>query len=100
MANNRMTEGVGKKIVEALKMQSDIEITPVHDDFVTEPQSSVQIEETPHIIEQEPVQDYFSFSPQSITILLNSPALTLLYPTRYATSVLSLLSTRFVYLYS
>lgn len=26
MVSNRMTEGVGKKIVEALKKQSDIEI--------------------------------------------------------------------------
>lgn len=29
MSSNRMTEGVGKKIVEALKQQSDIEIIPV-----------------------------------------------------------------------
>ncbi len=29
MSSNRMTEGVGKKIVEALKQQSDIEIVPV-----------------------------------------------------------------------
>lgn len=29
MASNRITEGVGKKIVEALKKQSDIEIIPV-----------------------------------------------------------------------
>ncbi len=29
MASNRITEGVGKKIVEALKKQSDIEIVPV-----------------------------------------------------------------------
>ena len=29
MATNRITEGVGKKIVEALKQQSDIEINPV-----------------------------------------------------------------------
>ena len=29
MNSNRMTEGVGKKIVEALKQQSDIEIIPV-----------------------------------------------------------------------
>lgn len=29
MTSNRMTEGVGKKIVEALKQQSDIEIIPV-----------------------------------------------------------------------
>lgn len=37
MATNRMTEGVGKKIVEALKQQSDIEITPVkeEDNFST-----------------------------------------------------------------
>lgn len=29
MANNKLTEGVGKKIVEALKKQSEIEITPI-----------------------------------------------------------------------
>ena len=32
MNSNRMTEGVGKKIVEALKQQSDVEIIPVKDD--------------------------------------------------------------------
>lgn len=32
MASNRITEGVGKKIVEALKHQSDIEINPVHEE--------------------------------------------------------------------
>ena len=32
MATNRITEGVGKKIVEALKQQSDIEINPVQED--------------------------------------------------------------------
>lgn len=32
MASNRITEGVGKKIVEALKNQSDIEINPVHEE--------------------------------------------------------------------
>ncbi len=31
MANNRMTEGVGKKIVEALKMQTDLEFTPANE---------------------------------------------------------------------
>lgn len=29
MVNNRITEGVGRKIVEALKQQNDIEITPI-----------------------------------------------------------------------
>ena len=57
MASNRITEGVGKKIVEALKMQSDVEITPMTQAF--EP----QIEETPvvddfEITEEEtPVTD-------------------------------------------
>ena len=32
MDSNRVTEGVGKKIVEALKQQSDIEIEPVDND--------------------------------------------------------------------
>lgn len=31
MINNRMNEGVGKKIVEALKKQNDIEIIPISD---------------------------------------------------------------------
>ena len=39
MINNRMNEGVGKKIVEALKKQNDVEITPV--------------------TENEPLEDYF-----------------------------------------
>ena len=32
MSSNRMTEGVGKKIVEALKQQADVEIIPVKDE--------------------------------------------------------------------
>ena len=40
MANNRMTEGVGKKIVEALKMQNDdVEVTPMNTDFSMENQA-------------------------------------------------------------
>ncbi|MBQ8168133.1 PXPV repeat protein [bacterium] len=66
MSNNRMTEGVGKKIVEALKMQSDIEITPIetpaNDDFeildsVEEPsnENDVIFEEDDLFEEEEPV---------------------------------------------
>ena len=33
MASNRITEGVGKKIVEALKMQSEVEITPMAQNY-------------------------------------------------------------------
>ena len=32
MVNNRMNDGVGKKIVEALKKQSDVEITPMSEE--------------------------------------------------------------------
>ncbi len=35
MNSNRMTEGVGKKIVEALKQQSDVEIVPVKENHET-----------------------------------------------------------------
>ncbi len=34
MSSSRMTDGVGKKIVEALKQQSDIEINPVKEDVL------------------------------------------------------------------
>lgn len=64
MANNRMTEGVGKKIVEALKMQSEIEINPINeeisDDFeISEPSLSediINIEEEP-VIEETAIED-------------------------------------------
>lgn len=35
MNSNKMTEGVGKKIVEALKQQSDVEIVPVKENHET-----------------------------------------------------------------
>ncbi len=38
MASNRITEGVGKKIVEALKNQSDIEITPIKEEEFNTPE--------------------------------------------------------------
>ena len=65
MVNNRMTEGVGKKIVEALKMQSDIEITPVHEtavpNFDTEQALNNAKAVTPTIVEEEPVHEEFHF---------------------------------------
>ena len=62
MANNRMTEGVGKKIVEALKMQSDIEITPMQETTVHDFDAEPEIAEPPHITEQEESpQDEFQF---------------------------------------
>ena len=49
MVSNRMTEGVGKKIVEALKKQSDIEIqsvvenpAPVEEETLTDTSSAIE----------------------------------------------------------
>lgn len=44
MVSNRITEGVGKKIVEALKMQSDIEIQQVVENPAVEENSSLSEE--------------------------------------------------------
>ena len=58
MANNRMTEGVGKKIVEALKMQSDdIEVNPNN--------AGMPVKESPVTMEDESVDD-FSFGESNI----------------------------------
>ena len=66
MANNRMTEGVGKKIVEALKMQTDdVDVTPANTDFsIDEP---VDIQNSTEdfnfnesdIVEETPVSEDF-----------------------------------------
>jgi len=50
MANNRMTEGVGKKIVEALKMQNDVEITPDAEEI-----PAIEVDEQPSF--DEPVEE-------------------------------------------
>lgn len=69
MANNRMTEGVGKKIVEALKMQTeDIDIAPANTDFsMDEP---IEVHDNtedfnfnePDIVEESPMPE--SFEPE------------------------------------
>lgn len=71
MVSNRITEGVGKKIVEALKQQSDIEITPVNSDnnevvfnnpdFETENIATHTEEETILHNMDEPVMPSFNF---------------------------------------
>ncbi len=56
MVSNRITEGVGKKIVEALKKQSDIEIQNVVENpipVVEEPQNSNNDTEIEYTTEQE-----------------------------------------------
>jgi len=74
MATNRMTEGVGKKIVEALKQQSDIEINPVNEQetFSTPIYETLEpeiIQTQANVLEDEPVtvqeQQHFETTPAS-----------------------------------
>ena len=81
MANNRMTEGVGKKIVEALKMQSDIEITPIgtsaeENDFDMNMQDYNHNADEQQNIQQDPVQDDIDFDDEDIFNEQPAPAFT------------------------
>lgn len=93
MANNRMTEGVGKKIVEALKMQSDVEITPLNetetfelpDEITTEAPSIVEdspLPEEEFHFEEDTAEDFSSFNEQPAIqkINLNTPPQTFIHP--------------------
>lgn len=55
MANNRMTEGVGKKIVEALKMQNEVEIAADTEDVSITEDIQPAFEEQ---VEEDPVLDF------------------------------------------
>ena len=87
MVSNRMTEGVGKKIVEALKKQSDIEIqsvvenpAPVEEETLTDTSSAIEFTtpEEPSYEEpqmesfQQPEHD-FSSEPEEETPVLQQP---------------------------
>ncbi|MDD3237296.1 MAG: hypothetical protein PHV37_04285 [Candidatus Gastranaerophilales bacterium] len=56
MAKNQLPEGVGKKIVEALKRQSEIEINPIEEEIVEPPVIKEQTATAVQEIE-EPVND-------------------------------------------
>ncbi len=68
MAKNQLPEGVGKKIVEALKRQSEIEINPIAEEEVEEmlttPESNLETFE--NVISEEVNQNLFAseMSPQ------------------------------------
>lgn len=55
MSSNKMTEGVGKKIVEALKQQSDVEIIPVKD---AQEESAISVQ-TESPVEETPISNAF-----------------------------------------
>ena len=63
MDSNKMTEGVGKKIVEALKQQSDnIDIIPVAEESANDIMSDIQtMEESANQVEEETVSSKTSF---------------------------------------
>ena len=63
MDSNKMTEGVGKKSVEALKQQSDnIDIIPVAEESANDIMSDIQtMEESANQVEEETVSSQTSF---------------------------------------
>lgn len=79
MANSRMTEGVGKKIVEALKMQSDIEINSTNDNVIEkfevedEPQIT-EIADEPTLKEELSSQDEFNFDEDTFSSDFSEPS--------------------------
>lgn len=74
MASNKITEGVGKKIVEALKQQSDVEINPINStketeivfdntpSFESEPETAAKVEEQIINTIEEPSSSTFNFA--------------------------------------
>ena len=101
MANNRMTEGVGKKIVEALKMQTDVEVTPnqniefensnfaieipVAQDFSVEQESVGFVEE--EIVDESPVMEEFT-TPEPIFVEPVAPPQINIQPQQFVSSEL------------
>lgn len=87
MASNRITDGVGKKIVEALKQQSDVEINPIESDEPSEivfnntvPETEIYTSEETVGPAEEAVDSTFTFtqkkSEDNLTSFndINSPA--------------------------
>lgn len=60
MATKKVSEGVGKKIVEALKKQSEIEITPIGAN-TNEPEEIETFEDIPDTFEEESIEQQESF---------------------------------------
>ena len=56
MTRNQLPEGVGKKIVEALKRQAEADISPVEDNIITNTLPLTEIEDLPDV-QYEPVEE-------------------------------------------
>ena len=81
MVSNRITEGVGKKIVEALKKQSDIEIqnvvenpAPITEETITDNHSDLEFNSEPHndFDFQTEHQDIFEEQNEEIPVIQNA----------------------------
>ena len=68
MSSNKMTEGVGKKIVEALKQQSDVDIISVNETAETENISNTPFEEPVNAVSEEAQKP----SPEEVDNVLNT----------------------------
>ena len=66
MSRNQLPEGVGKKIVEALKRQSEIEINPIMDDETIEETVSQQPDENLEFFENMISNEVSAFSQEDV----------------------------------
>lgn len=83
MTNNRITDGVGKKIVEALKMQTEVEVAPVSEvetddfEFIEEVNTEDQVEpEVMDFEEEDIVEDEITPEPVFTQPVFTEPVFT------------------------
>lgn len=73
MSNNRLSEGVGKKIVEALKKQSEIEVNPISAGKTEELESSIEENFEANTVTQTPdISEDISFAEDDFLSNLSS----------------------------
>lgn len=83
MTNNRITDGVGKKIVEALKMQTEVEVAPVSEvetddfEFIEEVNTEDQVEpEVMNFDEEDIIEDEITPEPVFTQPVFTEPVFT------------------------
>jgi len=83
MTNNRITDGVGKKIVEALKMQTEVEVAPVSEvetddfEFIEEVNTEDQVEpEVMNFDEEDIIEDEITPEPVFTQPIFAEPVFT------------------------
>ena len=76
MSSNKMTEGVGKKIVEALKQQSDVDIIPVNEqaEAYEEYETSLENQEVEEAPTEESVEESIEDSAEEVREEVTAPS--------------------------